>query len=83
MKHAKVKSKTMAYGDNKKYTATKLMGLPSSKLPAVVPVPRFCVYTHRIVSYICQFEPKNTKESFRNSATSLTVINSLTPKIKI
>ena len=73
----------MAYGGNKKYTATKLMGLPSSKLPAVVPVPHSCVYTHRIVSYICQFEPKNTEESFRNSATSFTVINPLNPKIKI
>ena len=74
---------TMAYGSNKNNTATKLMGLPSSKPPAVVPVLHSCVCTHRIVSYICQFEPKNTKESFRNSATSFTVINSLNPKIKI
>ena len=78
-----LRQQTVAYGGNKKYTATKLMGLPSSKLPVVVPVLHSCVCTHRIVSYICQFEPKNTKESFRNRATSFKVLNPLNPKIKI
>ena len=61
-----------------KNIATKLIGLPSSKLPVVAPVLHSCVCTHRIVSYICQFEPKNTKAKLRNSATSFTVLNTPT-----